>query len=83
MRAIDRANKLAKKPKSIGFHSSEKHFKLNPNKKPEENIHSKDYKSLISKTPMKFSEMSKDRQYHTKSVEKASKEKALDKMKNK
>lgn len=29
------------------------------------------YKSLISKTPMKFSDMSKDRKYHIKSVEKA------------
>lgn len=30
-----------------------------------------EYKSLISKKPIKFENMSKDRQYHIKSVEKA------------
>ncbi len=35
MRAIDKANKNAKKPEGIGFHSHKKYFKLNPNRKPE------------------------------------------------
>lgn len=33
IRAIDRANKIAKKPEGIGYHSDKKYFKLNPNRK--------------------------------------------------
>ena len=33
-RAIDRANRNAKKTESIGYHSGKKYFKLNPNRKP-------------------------------------------------
>ena len=38
----------------------------------------KGYHSLISKTPMKFSQMSKNRQYHVRSVEEAEKRKKED-----
>ena len=33
-RAIDRANRNAKKPEGIGYHSGKENFKLNPNRKP-------------------------------------------------
>lgn len=49
MRSIDKANNVAKKPEGIGYHSGEEHFKLNPNRKPEMNIHSKDYKGGLKK----------------------------------
>jgi len=49
MRQIDKTNITAKAPEGIGYHSAKKYFKLNPNKKTETNIYSKDYKKVSSK----------------------------------